>query len=142
MKIKRISIHLLVQLGVIVLVGAIAGFVALILFGAIGGVAIGVAPDTTFGLVERFVCSEGSSLNYYDIQRSYHEPGESEPHVECVGENEESEDVLLEAILVVMGLSFAGVFLAVFVPGAIPLAVIGLFLTEKIMRSREKQVSP
>jgi hypothetical protein len=135
MMIKRISIHLLVQLGVLLFVGTIAGFTALILFGAIGGVAMGVAPESTFGLVAEVVCPEGTSLKYFDIKRSYHEPGESEPHVECVGENGVSEDALLEAILVVLGLTFAGLFLVVFMPLFIPLAIIGLVLTRKAMSS-------
>jgi hypothetical protein len=135
MMIKRISIHLLVQLGVLLFVGIIAGFTALISFGAIGGVAMGVAPESTFGLVAGVVCPEGTSLKYFDVKRSYHRPGESEPHVECVGENGGIEDALLEAILVVLGLTFAGVFLVVFVPLFIPLGITGLVLTRKAMRS-------
>lgn len=140
MMLKRISIHLLVQLGIALLVGSIAGFTALTLFGAIGGVAMGAAPEATFGLVEDVICAEGSSLHYYEVKRSYHEPGESEPHLECVGEDGESEEVLLRAILVVLGLSFAGVFLAVFVPLFIPLAVLGLVLTRKAMHARDRRV--
>ena len=140
MMIRRISIHLLVQLGIAVLVGSMAGFTALTLFGAIGGVAMGVAPESTFGLVEDVVCPEGTDLNYYEVKRSYHDPGESEPHVECVGEDGKSEDVLFQAVLVVLGVSFAGVFLVVFVPLFIPLAIIGLVLTRKAMNSRKIQV--
>lgn len=100
---------------------------------------MGVAPEATFGLVEDVICADGTSLNYYEVKRSYHEPGESEPHVECVGEDGKSEDVLLRAVLVVLGLSFAGVFLVVFVPLFIPLGFIGLVLTRKAMNSRNKQ---
>ena len=138
--IKRISIHLLVQLVVILLVGSIAGFTALISFGAIGGVAMGIAPDSTFSLIEGIVCPEGTSLKYYQIKRSYHEPGESEPHVECIEAGQVvSEDVLPEAVLVVLGLSFAGVFLAVFVPVFIILAIIAFILTRMAMTSSKNQ---
>ena len=57
---KRFSIHLLVQLGVLVAVGTMAAFGALIAMGGIGGVAMGVAPEFTFGLVADFVCPEGT----------------------------------------------------------------------------------
>jgi hypothetical protein len=137
MMVKNLSIHLLVQIGVLLLIGAFAGFTALTLFGAIGGVAMGVAPEPTFGLVENIVCPDGSNIKYYDAKRSYHEPGESEPHVECIWEDGQSEDVLLKAILIVLGFTFIGVFLVVFIPVFIPVAIIGYFITRKVIKSRK-----
>ena len=135
---KNVSIHLLVQIGIAVLVGAIAGFIALILFGAIGGVAMGVAPEPTFTLVKDFICPDGT-INYYDVQRSYHRPGESEPHVECIGADGQSEDVLPEAIFTVLGLTFAGVFLIIFVPGYIIFGIIGFFITRNVRKSKQEK---
>jgi len=137
MMVKKHSIHLLVQVGVLLIIGAFAGFTALTLFGAIGGVAMGVAPEPTFGLVEDIVCPEGFNINYYEVKRSYHEPGESEPHVECIKEDGQSEDVLLKAILIVLGLTFIGVFLIVFIPIFFPVAIIGYFITRKVIKSRK-----
>ena len=133
---KNHSIHLLVQIGALLLIGAFAGFTALTLFGAIGGVAMGVAPEPTFGFVEDIVCQDGSKIKYYEVKRSYHEPGESEPHVECISEDGQSENVLLKAILVVLGITFAGVFLVVFIPVFIPVAIIGFIIARKVMNSR------
>lgn len=107
---KRFFAHLLVQLGVLVAVGAMAGFGALTAMGGIGGVAIGVAPEFAFGLVADFVCPEGT-LDYYAEQRSYHSPGESQPHVECVSDDGLKEDVLVQAIVAVLGATFLGSFL-------------------------------
>ena len=135
--VKNLSIHLLVQICILLLVGAIAGFTALTLFGAIGGAAMGVAPEPTFGLVEDIVCPVGSNIKYYDVKRSYHEPGESEPHVECISEDGQSEDVLIKAVLVVLGFSFIGVFLVIFIPILIPVAIVGIFITRKAMNSRK-----
>ena len=109
---KRLIGHLVIQLLIVITVAAMAAFTALVSMGGIGGVAMGVEPEFTFGLVADFVCPEGT-LDYYSIQRSYHEPGESEPHLECVAENGESEDVLLQAIGAGLGLSFVAGFLIV-----------------------------
>ncbi len=131
---KRFLSHLLVQLLVVVFVGAITGFNALILMGGVGGVAMGVAPEFSFGLVADVVCPEGT-LEYYSIQRSYHEPGESEPHVECVSEEGESEDVLLLAVLAVLGLTFAAAFVITFPLMWLPLAVVAWIVTRRVMKT-------
>ena len=133
---KNLSIHLLVQIGVLILIGAFAGFAALTLFGAIGGVAMGVAPEPTFGLVQDIVCPDGANIKYYAVKRSYHQPGESEPHLECIREDGQSEDVLLKAILIVLGITFIGVFLIIFIPVFIPVAIVGIVITRKVMESK------
>lgn len=129
---KRLVSHLLVQLVVVAVVGATAGLCALVSMGGIGGTAMGVAPEFSFGLVADMVCPEGT-LEYYSVQRSYHEPGESEPHVECVGEDGEREDVLFPAVLAVLGLTFAGGFVIAFLPAWVVLALVGWFVTRRVM---------
>ena len=98
---------------------------------------MGIAPISTFGLVEGFVCPEGTALIYSEVKRSYHDPGESEPQILCVDPDGKGLDVLLDAILTVLGMVFIGVWLASFVPLFIPFAVIGFILTRKSLRSRE-----
>lgn len=98
---------------------------------------MGVAPGPTFGLVAGVICPQDASLNYYEVERSYHDPGESEPHVECVGQDGTEQDVLLEAILSVLGLTFAGVFLATFILIYPLLVIAGVVLTRKVIAIRE-----
>jgi len=135
--IKRRSIHLLVQLVVLFLAITTAGSSAILMAGAIGGVAMGVAPGPTFGLVAGVICPQDASLSYYEVERSYHDPGESEPHVECVGQDGTEQDVLLKAILSVLGLTFVGVFLATFILIYPLLVIAGVVLTRKVIAIRE-----
>ena len=136
---KRFLIHLFVQLGVLIVVGVMAGVGALIAMGTVGGVAMGVAPEFTFGLVADYVCPEGE-LEYYAVERSYHEPGASEPHVDCITADGAKEDVLLPAILAVLGGTFLGSFLIVFVPVFLILAIIAYVITRKIIGSSSDDV--
>jgi hypothetical protein len=121
----------LVQLGIIIAVASFAGFIALITAGGVGGVAMGVAPEFTFRQVEGLVCPDGTSLEYYSVQRSFHNPGESEPHVECVSEDGTVQDALFRAILTVLGVTFLGVFLIAFFGLLIPIEVIVLFISRR-----------
>lgn len=137
---KRFAGHLLVQVLVVVVAGATTGFTALALAGGIGGVAMGVAPEFSFGLVAGVVCPAGR-LEYTAVQRSYHQPGESEPHLECVGQDGGREGVLLPAILAVLGLTFAAASVVTFLPVWAPLALVGWFVTRWVMEAacREKR---
>ena len=122
---------LLIHLGIILGVALFAGFLALITAGGIGGVAIGVAPEFTFGQVEGLICPPGSTLAYDSVQRSYHEPGESEPIVECVREDGTAQDALLRAIFIVLGVTFLGVFLIAFLGLLIPIEIIVLIFSRR-----------
>ena len=84
----------------------VAAFCGLIFSGTVGGVAIGAAPNFSFGLVEPLVCPEGSELAYQEFRRSFDAPGEAEPDVACVNPDGETQDVLLRSMGVVFGLMF------------------------------------
>ena len=129
---KLTSIHLLVQLGVLIAIGAMAGFFALLAMGGIGGTAMGVAPEYSFGRVKGIVCPEGT-LEYFSVERSYHQPGESEPHLECVDQDGSREDVLIPAILSVLVGTFLVVFLIIFLPGFILGSATAFFLARKVL---------
>jgi hypothetical protein len=135
---ERSLIRLPLQFGALITALMISGFCALVSMGGIGGLAMGVAPEATFGLVENFVCPEGASLEYYSVQRSYHEPGESEPHVECVSADGTREDALLRAVLTVLG----GAFLIVFAPLFIPLALLALIVPHKLVGRLRRKSAP
>jgi hypothetical protein len=98
----------------ILLAACVAGFLATILFGAIGGVAMGIAPKTAFGWTAPLLCPPGSFLEYRSVVRSYHRPGESEPHLDCYWRGDRREDVLLKGIALVLGGSWLLVFGASF----------------------------
>ena len=123
-------------LGSLVLAAGIAGFIALILFGMIGGVAMGVAPQATFGLAAPLLCPAGSAMEYHSVVRSYHRPGESEPHLECVATNGERNDVLGNAIVLVLAGVFVAVFLTVLLPLAVLLPLIALQVGKALGRRR------
>jgi hypothetical protein len=107
-------------LGLLALAACIAGFLALVLFGAVGGVAMAAAPQTTFGLTAPLLCTDGGTLEYHEVKRSYHRPGESEPHLECVQPDGKREDVIGKALVVVL----AGVWSIIFLVAFLPLALI------------------
>jgi hypothetical protein len=121
---NRLRNILLIQLIGFLVVCGCAGFFALIGFGIIGGVSMGVMPNPTFKLVEGVICPEGSTLEYYEKTYSYHEPGEVEPHVECVAPNGERSDVTLPAIGIVLGGSFLLCLLPICVPGGLLVLVL------------------
>lgn len=135
---NRVRNTLLVQLLGLLVVCGCAGFFALTTFGAIGGVSMGVSPEPTFKLVEGVVCPEGSTVEYYEKKYSYHEPGEAEPHVECVFANGEHSDVTLPAIGTVLGGSFLLCFLPICLPGGTLALILPPFF---IKGKRQKETS-
>jgi hypothetical protein len=120
-----------IQIGIILLIALFAGFLAFVISAAASGIAMGVAPVFTFRQVEGWVCPEGTRLEYDSIQRSYHEPGESEPIVECVSVDGSRQDRLLQAILAVWGFTFLGVFLIIFFGVLIPVELILLVISRR-----------
>ena len=128
---------LLVQLLGLLIVCGCAGFFALTSFGVIGGVSMGVSPEPTFKLVEGVVCPEGSTVEYYEKKYSYHEPGEAEPHVECVSADGERNDVTLPAIGAVLG----GSFLLCFFPICIPGGLLVLILPPIFIKGKQRKDS-
>ena len=116
---KRVRNILFVQLFGLLIVCGCAGFFALTSFGIVGGVSMGVNPVSTFEMVEGVVCPEGSTIDYYEKKYSYHEPGEAEPHVECISANGDHSDVTLPAIGTVLGGSFLLCFLPICIPGGL-----------------------
>ena len=135
---NRVRSILLIQLLGLLIVCSCAGFFALTSFGIIGGVSMGLSPEPTFKLVEGIVCPEGSTVDYYEKKYSYHEPGEAEPHVECVSAGGERSDVTLPAIGAVLGGSFLLCFLPICIPGGILVLILPpIFIKGK----RRKEIS-
>lgn len=119
----------------LVAAGGVAMF-AIIMAAAIGGAAIGVAPEWSFGLVKPVICPGESRLHYYSIERSYHEPGESEPHLECISDDGQNQDVLLAGIAAVVVGTFLLFFGLSFIAIYLPLAVLAFYLMRKFNQNR------
>jgi len=131
---RRFRFHLLAQVLAWTIACSMAGIVGLIGSGAIGGIAMGVAPEFAFGLVEGYVCPEGSSLSYTSVRRSYHRPGESEPVIECVAPDGTRQDVVGRSILAVLALSLLAVFVPSLLIIGVPLAIVAYLLGRLVLR--------
>lgn len=103
---------------------------------AFGGFMLGVASETTFGLVAPLMCEDGQELQVECYQRSYHQPGECEPDITCVGPAGE-ENVTGTAIFTVL-LSF---FACAFVPIALVLGALGWIVPGKIVSAIRRKKS-
>ncbi|OGO09969.1 MAG: hypothetical protein A2Y93_10355 [Chloroflexi bacterium RBG_13_68_17] len=69
---------------------------------------MGVAPRQTSAVAAPLLCRDGSQLATSEVRRSYHRPGESEPHLECIASDGTRRNGLLPAIGAVLGLAFLG----------------------------------
>jgi hypothetical protein len=135
---KKWIIQLIVQLLLILFACISAGGLALISGGGLGGVAIGLAPESMFGLLGDYICPEGTALKYEEWHASYNRPGESQFSLQCVGQNGESKDATLPAVLSVMGLGFLVVFVPAFLVVYIPLGLLALILIALIGRKNRR----
>jgi hypothetical protein len=96
--------------------------------GACGGVSMAVAPDATFAAVGPLVCSGDSRVKYSSSHESYQRPGQSTPHIECVGRGRRA-DVTAVAVLTVL----AALFCCFFVLLAVPLGWVGWVAPPRIL---------
>jgi hypothetical protein len=125
-------IYLLAQVVALSIACSAAVFVGVPSAGFLGGTAIGAAPEFAFGSVERFICPDGT-LEFTSIRRSYHRPGEFEPHLACVGADGDRVDVLFRGILSVLGVAFLVAFVPVLLFVGTPLALLAHFVTRALL---------
>jgi hypothetical protein len=123
---KRIA--LVAPILALLLACGLSAFPALALGGALGGTAIGIAPEPVFGLTDGLLCTGDARLEYFSVRRSYHLPGESEPHLECVEPDGARHDVLPQGIVIVVLGAIVAVFAGSFVTLAIPFALAAWFV--------------
>ncbi|HCB00873.1 MAG TPA: hypothetical protein DEP19_00680 [Anaerolineae bacterium] len=113
-------------------------FIALISFGAIGGVTMATAPEQTFQFVAPVTCPNGE-VQYSEFTASYHRPGEKGVVVECVESNGTRTDITGTSILY----SLIGFYLACFLPLCIPGGLVALIFPTFFLRfRRNKQNQP
>ena len=132
---RPLLIYLLAQVVALSIACSAAAFVGVPMAGALGGGAIGAAPEFAFGAVKGFTCPDGIQ-EFTAVRRSYHRPGEFEPHLECVGADGGRVDVLFRAILSVLGLAFLVAFVPVLLLVGIPLAVLAYLGTRAVLSHR------
>lgn len=126
------------QIILLIMVCAISGFVAFTTFGAVGGVSIAAAPESTFKLFAPILCDEGTEMQYREERYSYHRPGESTPFVECVAsDGTVVKDVTGSAIGISLAASFLACFLPLFVPGALLAFIVPPILLRKKNKTPE-----
>ena len=127
----------------IIIVCMISTFIALVSFGAIGGVAIAFNTEKIFQLTAPLSCPNGT-MEYEEYTASYNRPGESQFNVNCVASDGTSTDITLQAI----GYALLGFYLACFLPLCIPGGLVAIIVPLFFLRggtpalaggAREKQ---
>jgi putative effector of murein hydrolase LrgA (UPF0299 family) len=112
-------------------------FIALISFGAIGGVTMATAPEQTFQFVAPVTCPNGE-VEYQEFTASYHRPGEKGVVVECVESNGTRTDITGISILY----SLIAFYLACFLPLCIPGGLVALIFPTFFLRFRRNKQNP
>ena len=118
----------------LVIVCAASSFIALISFGAIGGVTMASAPEKTFQYVAPLTCPNGT-MEYEQYQASYNRPGEYSFNVECVTADGTRTDIYLASI----GYALLGFYLACFLPLCIPGALIAIIVPLFFLRRKKAE---
>lgn len=84
-----------------------AAFIAVVSFGAIGGVLSAIFPETMFGIADLVICPTPAELKF----ESWYDGSANQMNVTCVNElTQQSRDQTLLALGVILG----GIFLVIF----------------------------
>lgn len=116
---KNQAFTLSVRIGAVLATSVVVFFTAIIFAAGFGAPATVMAPEFHYQLLEDVLCPEGTTIDFYSVQRSYHEPGESEPHVECVYEDGTRIDKTLQGFFAPLGMYFIICFVPLFIPAAL-----------------------
>jgi hypothetical protein len=120
---KKSLEKLLIFLFTVLLMGILGGLYSLIFAGIVGGSALGLAPRFSVELVGRYVCPEGSQLQYVD--------GQGTPYaVNCVAQDGAvTQGMKSKAISTVIGMYFLICFIPTYIPGTI---LLWIFLNRRL----------
>lgn len=151
---RRFWIELGAQVAGLVVIGFTIGVTALIFGAAVGGSAVGVAPEYHVRLLGGLglVCEKGETV-------TFHEGGETTVtdsngfsstgrviNVSCDSPDGTSRTLSSEegvlGVLGVIGLVLAGYFLICFVPLFVPLEIVAIILIHKVVGSMMKPKMP
>jgi len=132
---KRLSGVLLGQVIGLLIVCFASSFIALVSFGAIGGVTMATAPEQTFQYAAPYTCPDGT-MEVQKFQASYHRPGEYSIIVECVAADGSRSDITGASI----GYALAGFYLACFLPLCIPGGLLAIIIPMFFLRKKKESV--
>lgn len=134
---KRFGVVLIGQILGLIIVCIASSFIALISFGAIGGVTMASAPEQTFQYVTPLTCPDGV-MEYEQYQASYNRPGEYSVVVECIAPDGTRTDITGASIFYAL----VGFYLACFLPLCIPGSLIAIILPMFFLRGKKQEQPP
>lgn len=120
----------------LLIVCCMSAFIALISFGGIAGVVIGVKPEESLLFAAKYACPNGE-VDYQESHASYNRPGENNIRIECVAPDGSRADITLAAI----GYSLLGIYLACFVPLCIPSGFVALIVPLFFFRKQKQEAA-
>lgn len=133
---KRLLIEAGIQIVIWAGIAFVVGVVALIFAGTFGGVGAATDPKFNFGLVERFVCPQGSKLVYEEGGETTYTDSDGFEHtgtsisISCVAaDGTRSQGKEIQAIFTLIGLYF----LVCFVPLLLPAMLVSLIVVHMIL---------
>ena len=134
---KRLGGVVIGQIIGLIIVCIASSFIALVSFGAIGGVTMASAPEQTFQYVTPFTCPDGV-MEYQQYQASYNRPGEYSVVIECVAPDGSRKDITGASIVYAL----AGFYLACFLPLCIPGGLVAIIVPMFFLRGKKQGQPP
>ncbi|MBI3153623.1 MAG: hypothetical protein HYZ21_15940 [Chloroflexi bacterium] len=131
---KRLGGVLAGQILGLLIVCVASAFIALVSFGAIGGVTIASAPEETFQYIAPLTCPDGK-MEYQQYRASYNRPGETSIIVECVTADGTRTDITGSSILYAL----VGFYLACFLPLCIPGGLLAIVIPMFFLRGKKQE---
>jgi hypothetical protein len=151
---RRFWIELGAQVAGLLVVGLTIGVTALIFGGAVGGTAVGVAPEYHVRLLGGLglLCEKGETVTFHEGGETTVTDSNGFPstghviNVSCDSPDGTSRTLTSEegviGFLGVIGLALAGYFLICFVPLFVPLEIAAIVLIHKVVGSSVRPKSP
>ena len=151
---RRFWIELGAQIAGLVVIAFTIGVMALIFGGAVGGTAIGVAPEYHFKLLGGLglLCDKGETVNFHEGGQVTTTDSDGNTttgtaiEISCDSPDGTSRfltpDQSIGGFLGVAGLVLAGYFLICFVPLFVPLEIVAIILIHKVVASMMKPKMP
>jgi len=137
---KKRLVEILIFLVTVIMMGLVGGLYSLIFAGVAGGAALGFAPKFSLGLVEKYVCPEGTHFQYGNGQDSAASIFDSSSSLNCAGQDGTViQGVKTRAASSVFGMYFLLCFVPTYIPGAI---LLWIFLNREVPRFFDEDTVP
>jgi hypothetical protein len=136
---KKRLVEILIFLVTVIIMGVLGGLYSLVFAGVAGGTALSLAPKYNFELVGKYVCPEGTQLQYDNGQN----PASGTDHVDtvkCVGQDGMViQGMKSRATMSVIGMYFLLCFVPTYLPGVI---LLWIFLNREFPRFFDESPVP